>query len=228
MAALEPVVDLNEITKYFNKKRILDRVSLQINRGEILGIVGPNGSGKSTLLKILLQLIKPSSGTVSFSSGESVRIGALLEKPGFYPDFTIEKNLRLFSLYQKKQADIDAVISDMHLQPYVNIKFKHCSTGIKRRAELASALLIHPQLLVLDEPLNGLDPSAIVELRSTLKAINGRGCSIIVTSHILNELEKICSRICFFSHGTIRECGEKETFLKKFFDLEDAYQYYTK
>lgn len=227
MPGCDFIVNLKEIEKYYNKELILDRINLKIQKGEILGVVGPNGSGKSTLMKIILQLVIPSSGDISFFPAENIRVAGLLEKPGFYPNFSLAKNLQLFSLYQKSKADFEKVVLEMNLTAYINKKFKDCSSGIKRRAELASIFLNDPNLLILDEPSNGLDPSGIIELRNILKRINEKGCSIIITSHILSELEKICSRFCFIHRGAIRECGDKEMFLKKFNNLEDAYQYYT-
>ena len=194
--------------------------------GDVVGIIGPNGSGKSTLLKIILNLVGASSGTVFISDG--LKTTAMLEKPGFYPEFSVEKNFKIFLAFENFVKRKDEILNLFELSGYKNKKFRNFSTGMKKRCELAAALAMKPDLLILDEPTNGLDPQGIIEFRALLSDAHKAGTTIIMTSHILNELERLCNQIMFISDGKLKEYSSKESLLLRFANLEEAYSFFNR
>lgn len=221
----EVVVQLEGISKYFGSQRILTGINLSISKGEVLGIVGPNGSGKSTLLKIVLGLVYPTEGKMTSDSGDSISMGALLDRPGFFPGASLEKNLAIFS-GDCSFENFEEEVARLGLKPYLRKKFRLCSTGIQKRCELAAALLQNPDLLVLDEPVSGLDPAGIYALRSVIKDMQAKKGAVLMADHSLNELEKICTRICFLRQGIVQAVETPEKLLKQFSSMEEAYRYY--
>lgn len=225
------MIKLKGITKYYGSQRILTGINLEVNRGEILGIVGPNGSGKSTLLKIVLGLVYHTEGLLSSPACVArFRIGAMLDKPGFFPGFSLEKNLVLFSGGKmspgKKVDTVEEIIERLGLKPYLNKKFSSCSTGIQKRCELAAALMQQPELLVMDEPISGLDPAGVYAFRSIMRELQANNCAILLTDHALKELETICTRICFLKHGIIQSIVSMQELNARFTDIEEAYRFY--
>ena len=191
----EVLIRMEGLTKYYGSQRILTGINLELAKGEILGIVGPNGSGKSTLLKIVLGLVYHTEGFFRCSAGAGkVSTSALLDKPGFFPGFSLEKNLVLFSGYVDRRL-FNEITARLGLIPYLRKKFSHCSAGIQKRCELAAALLHQPGLLVMDEPVSGLDPAGIYAFRSIIREMQEKNCAVLITDHALQELEKIYMEI---------------------------------
>ena len=219
------MISLQGISKYYGSQRILTGINLDIAKGEVLGVVGANGSGKSTLLKIVLGLVYPNVGLIKGSGGGSIVVGALLDKPGFFPGFCLEKNLVLFS-GARRSAAITQVCERLGLKPYLHQKFSECSTGVQKRCELAAALVRQPQLLVMDEPISGLDPAGVYAFRAIVRELQERQCAVVIADHSLGELEKLCTRICFMKQGMIQSIESIDELLKRFNNLEEAYRFF--
>ena len=207
------VLNINGISKSYGKVKALTNLSLQINQGEVYGILGPNGSGKTTTLGILLDVLNADSGSFSWfgkaPSKESRRkIGSILETPNFYPYLTARQNLSLVcKIKHVNESEVDRVLTVVNLMERANSKFKTFSLGMKQRLALASALLGNPEILVLDEPTNGLDPQGIAEVRNIIKDLAKAGKTIIMASHILDEVEKICSHVAVLKQGNLLTFG---------------------
>jgi ABC-2 type transport system ATP-binding protein len=152
-------------------------------------------------------------------------IGAVMDKPGFFPGFCLEKNLVLFT-GGERSAQFDAITERLGLKPYLQKKFRQCSSGVQKRCELAAALLQESELFVLDEPLSGLDPAGIYAFRSIVRDLQAARSTIILADHALNELEKFCTKICFLKRGIIREIATMDELQKRFDNLEEAYRFY--
>lgn len=208
------VLEINGLSKRYKKVQALDNLSLTVRKGTIFGILGPNGSGKTTTLGILLGVIRQSSGTFSwFGNGDSdvsrTRIGALLETPNFYPYLSAERNLRITAkIKQLKHPEerIGKVLKIVDLYDRRNSRFRTFSLGMKQRLAIAAALLNDPEVLVLDEPTNGLDPQGIAEIRNLIRKIASDGTTILLASHQLDEVEKVCTDVVILRKGVkIRE-----------------------
>lgn len=213
---MKSIIETKNLTKEYKNCTALNQVNLQVNRGEIYGLVGANGAGKTTLLKILTGQIFPSNGEFTlFGAHEQreqekqrKRIGAIIETPGFYPQLTIEQNVE----YYRIQRGIPGVSTCENIIRLVGLwevrkkKGKTLSLGMKQRLGLAIALLGEPELLLLDEPINGLDPSGIIEMRNLLKKINQeKNITIVISSHILSELEQLATVYGFLDKGNLLE-----------------------
>lgn len=213
---MKSIIETKNLTKEYKSCTALNQVSLQVNRGEIYGLVGANGAGKTTLLKILTGQIFPSNGEFAlFGAHEQreqekqrKRIGAIIETPGFYPQLTIEQNVE----YYRIQRGIPGASSRENILRLVGLwevrkkKGKTLSLGMKQRLGLAIALLGEPELLLLDEPINGLDPAGIIEMRNLLKKINQeKNITIVISSHILSELEQLATVYGFLDKGKLLE-----------------------
>ena len=215
-----PAVSVSGLTKRFGRVTAVDGVSLDIPSGGVFGLLGPNGSGKTTLLSMLSGFIRPTEGTVTLfghdgPAGQAQaleKIGALIERPMFWPYLSCRDNLKcLQGVYRSDGGD--AEIAD--LLDTVNLagdsarrKFRACSTGMKQRLGVAATLLGDPSLLILDEPTNGLDPVGIVEVRDLIRdlAANGRR-TVILASHLLNEVEQVCDQVAVLRRGKLLYCG---------------------
>lgn len=215
------ILNINGISKSYKKVKALNNLSLQINQGEVYGILGPNGSGKTTTLGIILDVLKSDSGTFSWfgkapSKESRKKIGSLLETPNFYPYLTARQNLSLVcKIKQVDESEVDRVLTVVNLIERANSKFRTFSLGMKQRLALASALLGNPDVLVLDEPTNGLDPQGIAEVRTIIKGLAAQGKTIIMASHILDEVEKICSHVAVLKQGNLLTFGPIQAVLNK-------------
>lgn len=210
MTAMLAVKDLQ---KSFGNKKVLQDVSFEVERGHIAALVGPNGAGKSTIMKSILGLIPTDGGSLSVD-GQPVRInshqaleevGALIEYPGIYPFLTGRQHLELFADGKDKNADIDSVVHAMEMERYINVKAKSYSLGMKQKLGIAQALLNKPELVILDEPMNGLDPQAVKHLRDVIKEMAANGTTFLISSHILSELEKLADTVLILNKGVIVE-----------------------
>jgi ABC-2 type transport system ATP-binding protein len=206
------VIKTDSLTKTFGATKATNNISLQVNEGEIYGFLGLNGAGKTTLIRILLGMIEPDYGIVqlfekpltqSFSNWNDV--GYLVETPYSYPNLSVEENLKVFyKLRQLKNPSlINEVIEKLKLTKYRNTKAKVLSLGNQQRLGLAKALMHQPKLLILDEPINGLDPEGIVEVRELLKELSHNGSTIFLSSHILGEVSKVANRIGIVHEGKL-------------------------
>jgi ABC-2 type transport system ATP-binding protein len=207
------VLELSGLTKKYGRITAVNNLSFSVERGCIFGILGPNGSGKTTTLGMLLGVTQPLSGSFSWFNGEKLqdakkRIGTLLETPNFYPYMTARQNLVLVAKIKGvKNPNIIEVLEQVKLLDRADDKFKTFSLGMKQRLAIAGALLGKPELLVLDEPTNGLDPRGIAEVRQLILDIAERGISVIMASHILAEVERVCSHVIVLNKGILKFAG---------------------
>jgi ABC-2 type transport system ATP-binding protein len=208
------VIEASGLTKRFGDVVAVNDLSLNVHQGEIYGFLGLNGAGKTTTIRMLLGMIKPSAGAVSLfgtkvQPGQGTiwqRVGYMVETPHAYPDLTVRENLEIFRrLRQLKNAgSVEKIIEQMRLAPYVNRRAGILSLGNAQRLGLAKALIHHPDLLLLDEPANALDPAGIVEVRNLLFGLAGNnGVTIFISSHILSEVAKLATRIGVVHQGQL-------------------------
>ena len=209
------VLEVQNLSKNYNNIKAVSELSLSVQEQMIYGILGPNGSGKTTTLGMLLGVINPNQGSYSwFGNGikdeNRKRIGSLLETPNFYPYLTAEQNLGITAKIKEitdASSEIENVLKLVDLYERRNSKFKTFSLGMKQRLAIASALIGSPEVLVLDEPTNGLDPQGIAEIRDLIIEIGRNGQTIIIASHILDEIEKICSHCAILKNGKLLRTG---------------------
>ena len=201
------ILRTEKLTKKYRRVTALDGLDLEIQEGMVFGLLGPNGSGKTTTLGLLLDVLKPTSGTYSwFDQAPSAKIrrqiGAILETPCFYPYLTAVGNLQIVATIKEcSYSRIDEVLTLVGLFERRNDPFKTYSLGMKQRLAIASALLSDPRVLILDEPTNGLDPMGIFEIRQLIKQIAQTGKSIILASHLLDEVQKVCTHFMVLQSG---------------------------
>lgn len=211
-SVLESVLEASQLTKIYKKQRALDSFDLSVSRGEIVGIIGPNGAGKSTLLRSIVGLTPASEkniqlfGSVDYEALLTNRhfVGALIEAPAFVDNLSAKKNMIHYALQRKvkNRARIDEVLSLVGLDKTGNKKVKNFSLGMKQRLAIALTLLHDPDLLILDEPINGLDPAGIIHVRELLLKLNReKNMTILISSHILSELEHLATRFVFVNKG---------------------------
>ena len=207
----------------------MNNLSFEIKKGNVYGILGPNGSGKSTTLGIILNVVNETSGEFSWFNGtisthEALKkVGAIIERPNFYPYMTATQNLKLVCKIKGVPYDnIDEKLKIVNLYERRDSKFKTYSLGMKQRLAIASALLNSPEILILDEPTNGLDPQGIHEIRQIIKEIAANGTTILLASHLLDEVEKVCSHVVVIRNGIKLYEGRTDemTASNGFFDLK--------
>lgn len=210
---MSAVLEVNGLTKHFGNLKAVNNLSFSIEKGNVFGILGPNGSGKSTTLGMLLQVVNPTSGNWKWfgednSHQQLKKIGAIIERPNFYPYMSAIQNLKLITkIKQTPESRIEEVLQQVGLYERRYSKFKTYSLGMKQRLAIASALLANPEVIILDEPTNGLDPEGIIEIRSIIKDIAARGTTVILASHLLDEVEKVCSHVLVMRHGKMLYSG---------------------
>ena len=207
------VLEIQGLSKNYGSVTALQNLSLQVPQGSIYGLLGPNGSGKTTTLGIVLDVLKPSGGTFQwfsqpYSGTIKRRIGAILETPNFYPYLSAYKNLQIAAdVKQVPHAEIPKVLEITGLASRQNSPFRTFSLGMRQRLSLASALLGNPEVLVLDEPTNGLDPQGIADVRELIRNIGAQGKTIIIASHLLDEIEKVCTHVAVLQKGHLKAEG---------------------
>ncbi len=211
---MQTVLSLNTIAKAYGPIKALKGVSFDVPEGCVFGLLGPNGSGKTTLLSIILDILKADTGSFSWfgqpgSPATRKQIGSLLETPNFYQYLSAVDNLNITQAISGRgnAAEIDRVLEIVKLTERKKSKFSAYSLGMKQRLAIAAALLGDPQVLVFDEPTNGLDPVGIAEIRELIKELAQRGKTIIMASHLLDEVEKVCTHVAILKRGTLLTAG---------------------
>jgi ABC-type multidrug transport system, ATPase component len=196
---LETVLSIRKLTKNFGKLCAVNQLDLEVQKGQVFGMLGPNGSGKTTTLGMLMGVVNPSAGDFSWFGQPATnltrkKVGAVLEHPIFYPYLSGQKNLELNAMIKGADPNnIPKVLELVELAGRKDDKYKTYSLGMKQRLAIASALVSDPIVLILDEPTNGLDPMGIAEIREIIKRIASDGKTIILASHLLDEVQKVCS-----------------------------------
>jgi ABC-2 type transport system ATP-binding protein len=205
------VVETRGLTKHYGKSIVaVDGLELNVNRGEVYGFLGPNGAGKTTTLRMLLGLIRPTAGTARVVGAEPgspaslMKVGAIVETPAFYPYLTGYDNLRLLAIYCGVPLKrVDSTLEEVELTPRARHKFSTYSMGMKQRLGVAAALLKEPELLILDEPTNGLDPQGMADVRNLIISLGKGNRTVLVSSHLLGEVEQMCTRIGVIRKGRL-------------------------
>ena len=205
---METILSINNLNKKFGKIHAVNNLSFEIQKGNVYGILGPNGSGKSTTLGIILNVVNKTTGEFSWFDGSLSthqalkKVGAIIERPNFYPYMTAVQNLELVcKIKEIPFTKIEEKLKLVNLFERKNSKFSTFSLGMKQRLAIASALLNDPEILILDEPTNGLDPQGIHEIRQIIKTIASNGTTILLASHLLDEVEKVCSHVVVIREG---------------------------
>jgi ABC-2 type transport system ATP-binding protein len=201
-------VETRELTKRYGRLVAVDKVSLTVRPGEVYGFLGPNGAGKTTTLRMLLGLVRPSAGTVRLFGkpvGQSLDdVGALIEGPAFYPYLSGRQNLRVLAGYAGSPAGrVDVVLDLVDLTDRAGDRYGTYSLGMKQRLGVAAALLKDPKLLILDEPTNGLDPAGMADMRRLIRRLGAAGKTVLLSSHMLGEVQQICDRVGVVSGGRL-------------------------
>jgi ABC-type multidrug transport system ATPase subunit len=210
---MSSILTIDRISKSYGPIKALDNVSFEVPTGSVFGILGPNGSGKTTLLGIVMDILKANAGIYLWNGepgSETIRqrIGTLLETPNFYHYLSGERNLIIAAeIKQRGREDIARVLDIVNLTQRKDSKFSTYSLGMKQRLAIAAALLGNPDILVFDEPTNGLDPAGIAEIRTLMKDLNKQGKTIIMASHILDEVEKVCTHVAIIQKGHLKAVG---------------------
>lgn len=228
------VLEVKNLTKKFGKRVILDQVSVTLEEGEVVGLVGPNGAGKSTFIKSILGLYNIDEGDVKICGFDVYKqhhdalskVGCIVENPDMYQNISGRKNLKICALMNDlpKNTDIDSVVHLVRMESRIDDKVKTYSLGMKQRLGLASALLNHPKLLILDEPINGLDPQGIMELRQIVRDLSKKDkMTVLISSHILAEIGQMCDRIIMIDQGKIVDSFTMDEIRAKNISLEEEY-----
>ncbi len=210
---METVLSISKLTKTFGKLCAVNNLDMEVKRGQVFGLLGPNGSGKTTTLGMLMGVVNPTSGGFSWFGEQPThltrkKIGAVLEHPIFYPYLSGQKNLELNAMIKGADPNnIPKVLELVELATRKDDKYKTYSLGMKQRLAIASALVSNPIILILDEPTNGLDPMGIAEIREIIRKIAADGKTIILASHLLDEVQKVCSHFAVLKRGTLMHCG---------------------
>lgn len=215
------VLSINQLTKHYGPIKAVSQLDLEVERGSVFGILGPNGSGKTTTLGIVLDVIRPTGGSYSWfgnppSKEDRRRIGAILEVPIFYPYLSAARNLELIAKIKSiPSGGIGEILETVGLYERKDSRYRTYSLGMKQRLAIGAALLGNPEVLILDEPTNGLDPKGIAEIRNLIIRIAKAGTTIILASHILDEVQKTCSHVAVLEKGRKLFSGKVEDVLNK-------------
>ncbi len=235
---METILSIRNLNKRFGPIHAVKDVSLEIQKGNVYGILGPNGSGKSTTLGIVLNVVNKTSGEYSWFGGAMEthdalkKVGAIIERPNFYPYMTARENLELVCKIKSiPYTKVNEKLELVGLLDREKSKFRNFSLGMKQRLAIASALLNDPEILILDEPTNGLDPQGIHQIRDIIKLIAAQGTTILLASHLLDEVEKVCSHVLILRKGEVLYSGSVDAMTSNegFFELqsEDNHQLMT-
>jgi len=229
------VIELNRIVKSYGNVKAVDGISLQVKKGEVLGIIGANGAGKSTTLEIMMGLRKPDAGSVEVLgkdlsvAGDELKqkIGIQLQQTALYDRIKVKEALKLFSSYYEKNRDLNEIIATLGLKPYLNKYVKNLSGGWQQRTSLALALVNDPEIIFLDEPTTGLDPQARLELWACINQYRGEGKTIILSTHYMDEAQRYCDRIAIIKKGKLVACDAPNRLVESLVNtqgtMEDVY-----
>lgn len=233
ISASPVILRATDLTKRRGKRTVVDQLTLEIQRGEVFGFLGPNGAGKTTTISMLLGLLKPDAGQIEIlghrlTDGDLkglTQVGAIVESPAFYPYLSALDNLRVMGAIRGgvPSGRFAEVLKLVGLHGREHDRYSTFSLGMKQRLGLAGALLHQPQLLILDEPSNGLDPAGIVEMRTLLLNLARDGQTILLCSHLLSEVQKVCDRVMILSEGRTVAVGDVESLLGQQRDLEEFF-----
>lgn len=211
---MTPAIHCQNLTKIYHHQRALNDLSLRVEQGAVLGFLGPNGAGKTTAMRIMLGLTRPTAGTVSVLDGSPgersvlARTGALIEAPALYSAMSASQHLRTVAAWAGVPAPrCRVVLEQVGLSDVGSKPTRAFSQGMKQRLGIATALLKEPELLVLDEPANGLDPQGLADLRILLRQLQAQGCTILLSSHMLGEIERVCDHLAVLSAGSLVAFG---------------------
>ncbi|MBC8314666.1 MAG: ATP-binding cassette domain-containing protein [Bacteroidales bacterium] len=211
---METILLINQLSKRYGRIQAVNQLSLEVAKGQVFGILGPNGSGKTTTLSMVLDLVRPDNGTFEWfeetpTKESRKRIGAVIETPNFFPYLSARKNLEIVAKVKGYDYnDIDHTLEVAGLFDRRHDKFKTYSFGMKQRLAIASALLNQPEVMILDEPTNGLDPQGIAQVRELILQVAKEGITIILASHLLDEVQKICDHVAVLNKGNCLFAGE--------------------
>jgi ABC-2 type transport system ATP-binding protein len=225
--AREQVISTHGLTKTYDTMVAVHELNLEVLRGDVFGFLGPNGAGKTTTIRMLLGLIRPTAGSISLFGMDNARhlpeilprVGAIVETPVFYPYLSGVDNLRMVAaasgmkLGRANQARIDEVLDLVDLSARGNDAYRKYSLGMKQRLALGAALLADPELILLDEPTNGLDPAGVHEIRQLIQRLAGIGKTVFLSSHILYEIQQVCNRVAILQHGKLLRQGNVQELL---------------
>ena len=226
------MIKISGLTKLYKNKRGIRDISLTVKTGEILGLLGPNGSGKTTIMQAMLSLIREDSGRIEVDGKdlhenfESIiaKTGALIESPAIYKDLTAYQNLRLAARRPEDIEDIDRVLNIVHLERYKNDKAGRFSLGMKQRLGLAAALMGDPEIVILDEPVNGLDIEGVVEIREYIKTMNEKyNTTFVISSHIASEIEKLSTTTAVIYDGELVSIDSTQHIMSLYPSMEDYF-----
>jgi ABC-2 type transport system ATP-binding protein len=220
----EIVLATTGLTKRYTKRLAVNGLNLDVRRGDVFGLLGPNGSGKSTTLRMVLGLVWPTAGSISLFGGDHSqsdqrraalrRIGAVVEQPAFYPYLSGRQNLRGVAIFAglpdsaESRKRVEDALGYVGLGNRANDAYRKYSLGMKQRLGIAAALLTQPELVVLDEPTNGLDPAGMVEVRALIQQLAQRGITVLLASHLLHEVQQVCTRVAILKEGNLLAQGE--------------------
>jgi ABC-type multidrug transport system ATPase subunit len=222
------ILEITNLTKRYGRITAVNNLNLDVEAGQIMGVLGPNGSGKTTTLGIVLGITKADSGTFQWFGGKYAtgaealqHVGSLLETPNFFPYLAAEDNLKIIAhIKRAPQTDFNHLLELVNLAHRKDTPFRAYSLGMKQRLAIAATMVGDPDILIFDEPTNGLDPSGIVEVRTTLQEIAARGKTIFMASHVLDEVEKICSHVAIIKNGNLLATGGVGAILNKEITVE--------
>ena len=213
------IIETANLSKRFGKTLAVDNISFRVEQGQVYGFLGPNGSGKTTTIGMIVGITTPTSGDISLFGGASAselhrarrRIGGTLEQPNFYPYLTGRENLKVVAAIKGHGGKaVESVLKTVDMSERADKEFKRFSLGMKQRLALAAAMLGDPELIILDEPTNGLDPEGMVEIRELILMLAGLGKTIFLASHLLTEVERVCSHVAIIKNGRLLKYGTVE------------------
>ncbi len=222
------ILKIRNLTKHYGRIKAVDNLNLTVEKGMVYGILGPNGSGKTTTLGMIMDVINKTSGSYTWfgkapSKEFRKKIGTIFETPTFYPYMSGEKNLRIVSeIKEAPLENIPVVLKQVELYDRRHDNFRTYSLGMKQRLSIAAALVNDPVVLILDEPTNGLDPQGIADIRQLIRDIAGSGKTIILASHLLDEVQKVCSHFCVLKQGKLLYSGSVDDVSKQSIAIEVA------
>ncbi len=216
---MEKILEIRGLTRHYGRIRAVHNLDMDVGRGQVYGILGPNGSGKTTTLSVIMGVVHQQSGSYSWfgnsrGAGWKRRVGSLIEVPNFYPYLSLVQNLMITArIKEVPDDDIDRVLEVAGLNERRNYPYRTLSLGMKQRLAMAALLLGDPEVMVLDEPTNGLDPKGIAEVRGIISGEAEKGKTVILASHILGEVEKVCSHVAVLKGGELIASGRVEELL---------------